>query len=296
MHDLGVSPDGWLWVCDGHALLRLSALGVVDRTLGEPYNARGFREAGGVTIDGKGRIYAVAPRSGDVHVFDPDGRWLRVCHPEPGDFREALSFAQMTVADAGDIYLAPSGSESYLHFAPDGKRVGIENLGLDSIKEEWYAQHGTDRRWVLGYEKVFLVDAAGKVSRTIDRRPDRRWLERPDEASVAPDGSIAVVSGAGPFDRGSAAVSLYSAEGEPKACFLLPESVAWSHPRIAYDGRRVVAIGKKEIVILDASGKPLGRFTPQNSAEVWWTPFLTRSGRELVLFDGRKSLFRYEVP
>ncbi len=296
--DLAVAPDGALWVSDGHALLRLSPEGVVDRVLGEPPDARWFREAEAVTIDGRGRIYAVASRSGDVHVFDPDGRWLRVCRPGPDDIREKLSLPHMTVSDAGDVYLGVAGHEggSYLHFAPDGRRVGIEGLGLDSIQEDWYAQPGTDRRWVLGYEKVFLVDGAGKTIRTIDRRPDRRWLESPREASVAPDGSIAVVSGAGIFATGPQAVSLYSAEGEPKLAFPLPESVAWSHPRIAYDGRRVVAIGEKEIVVFDASGKPLGRFTPAEGGEAWWTPFLTRSGRELVLFDGRKSLFRYEVP
>jgi len=41
VHDLGVAPDGRLWVTDGHALLRLSAEGVVDRVLGEAYDARG---------------------------------------------------------------------------------------------------------------------------------------------------------------------------------------------------------------------------------------------------------------
>jgi hypothetical protein len=58
----------------------------------------------------------------------------------------------------------------------------------------------------------------------------------------------------------------------------------------------VVAVGETEIVAFDASGRPLGRFTPPKDDEACWTPFLTGSGRELVLFDGRKSLLRYEAP
>lgn len=254
-----------------------------------------------MTLDGKGRIYAVVARTGAVHVFEPDGRWIRVCEPAAGDIKGELSLPNLTVSDSGDVYLGVDrhGAHRYLHFSPEGKHVGIEDSKLDDICEERYSQPKTGRRWVLGYEKLFLVDGPGAVVRTITRRADRFWLEHPEKASVASDGSIAVVSsGKSIFDveKGEIAVSLYSPQGDPIRTFILPPSIEWSFSRIAYDGKRVVVTGTKSIVVFEASGKVLGQFTPSGDPDAWWTPFLAAEDHQLLLFDGKNSLHRFELP
>ena len=105
LSDAQVAPDGALWVSDGHALFRLGESGEVDRVLGEAPDPRRLDQAAGVTLDGKGRIYAVVGRTGAVHVFAPDGQWLRVCLPGTGDVPGELSLPHLTVSDSGDVYL-----------------------------------------------------------------------------------------------------------------------------------------------------------------------------------------------
>jgi hypothetical protein len=287
-----VAPDGSLWVSDWHALLRLAESGVVDRVLGERPDTGRLGDADAVTVDFKGQIYAVAGRTGAVHIFEPGGRWLRVCSPDPSDVPEELSTAHLTVAESGDVYLGVSRDGRYLHFSPEGTRVGVESLELDEVTEKWYCQPGTGRRWVLGYEKVYLVDGAGKVLLTVARRADGKWLDRPDEASIAPDGSLAVLSSG---REGPLAVTLYRPNGEPIRTITLPSSVTWSFPRLAFDGKLVAIAGKKEVVLFDASGEALGRFTPAQGDGSRWTPFLSPTSHELLLFNGRSTLYRFDV-
>ena len=107
-----------------------------------------------------------------------------------------LSSPHITVSGSGDVYLGLGvlGNDRVLRFSPDGKRIGTEALTLNDVSETWYAQPRTGRRWVVGYEKVYLIDGKGAVVRTITRRADGLWLERPENASVTANGSIAVVS------------------------------------------------------------------------------------------------------
>jgi hypothetical protein len=298
-HEFGISaariaPDGSLWVSDGQALLRLAATGVADRVLGDGPDPRRLDEATAITLDSQDRIYAVARRTGSVHVFEPDGRWLRVCSPGSADVPNGLHKPNLTVSDGGDAYLGLgiTGDGPYLHFSPEGNRLRIESLRLKDIQEKWYCQPGMGRRWILGYEKIYLVDSAGKVLRTVTRRPDGQWIAMPENASVAADGSVGVLSsGQGPI-----AVSLYGPEGEPIRTFTLPSTVAWSFPRLAYDGRFVVVAGEKEVVLFDASGKVLGRFTPAHEDNAWWAPFLTRKSHELLLYNGQNAVYRFALP
>ena len=49
-------------------------------------------------------------------------------------------------------------------------------------------------------------------------------------------------------------------------------------------------------MLFEATGKALGQFTPSQEKEAWWTPFLAPEGRGLLLFDGMKTLHRFELP
>ena len=94
-------------------------------------------------------------------------------------------------------------------------------------------------------------------------------------------------------------MNLYKADGDRIHTIPLPES-AGSFPRIAYDGRRVVVSGDSGLILFDVSGTPLQAASPpqvKNPKEVYWYPFLTADGRELLLFDGKSStLHRYAMP
>ncbi len=298
--DAHVAPDGVLWVSDRHALYRLTESGVVDSVLVETPEVQRLDQAAAVALDGKGSIYAAAERTGAVHVFRPDGRWLRVCVPEVGDVPGPLFLPDLTIAESGDVYLGLgwAGGQRYLHFAPDGRRIGLETARLDRISPRRYAQPGTDRRWVLAYHNLYLMAGDGTMVRTITRRADGFWLARPENASVAADGSIAVVSSVdtGMDGDGKHAVSLYSPRGEPIHSFELPQTVQLSFPLAAYDGKRLVVTVQKEILLFDAKGNAIGRFTPSEKVEGGQAPLLARDGRELLLFDGKKTLHRFELP
>ena len=287
-----VAPDGRLWTSDGHALLRLDGDGTVNRVLGEPPNIDRLDRAVAVALDASGRIYAVAGRTGTVHVFDPDGRWLRACEPDPGDVPEELYGPDLAVSDSGEVFLSVIGSDDrrHLHFSPEGKRLGFVAPPRDTFPQRWHVQPRTARRWVVCLEEILLVDRSGRVIRTIARRPDRNWLEWAGPASVAPDGSIAVVD--------AASVNLYTAQGDPVRTMHLPRSFKWSHPEIAYDGRHLVVAEEGLIVAFSVKGDVVGRLVPLPPGEHdgAWTPFLTRGGSELLLFNGRNTIYRFAMP
>jgi hypothetical protein len=293
-HSVRSAPDGALWTSDGIALYRLTDSGVVDRVLGEPPAPKKLGTIAALTLDGKGKIYAVDERSGAVHVFEADGRWLRVCEPKPGDTPDHLLPLHLTVSDSEDIFLGLGfmNKNRYIHYAPDGHSLDVAPSKLDDLIEVWHAQPKTNRRWVLGYHKVYLIDKDGTIVRTILRRADGRWLGHPGNASVAADGSIAIMS----RDDGSNVVTLYSNEGEPVRTFLLPKIGSWSFAHIAYDGKHVVVAGEEDLVFFDLTGKVLGRFNPSPGKKTRWTPFLVPDSRKLLLFDGSKTLQSFELP
>jgi hypothetical protein len=298
-----VAPDGRLWTSDGHALLRLSDSGIVDLVLGRAPQADELGKIAALTIDGRGLIYAVDSRTGSVHVFESDGALLHVCRTEPTDSSGELFDPPITVTDQSHVYLGlgeiPGSSEGrYLHFSADGTRLGTQQLKT----QRCYVQPGTGNILALAYDEAYLVNAGGQTIRRIARRPDGNWLEGLDRASVAADGSFAIVSAAGDnSDSPSPTVSLYDAIGAPIRTVSMPPSVG-RFPRIAYDGRHLVATGKDRVVIFDSTGSPAQTFTPVIKGEkapedkAYWFPFLIANGRELLLFDSENTrLWRYAM-
>ena len=91
-------------------------------------------------------------------------------------------------------------------------------------------------------------------------------------------------------------MSLYSPQGEPLQTFVLPSSTAGHYPQVAYDGKTVVITAGKEILLFSPSGKPLGHFAPLPELNAAWTPFVPTPGRELVLFDGGTTVYRFALP
>ena len=290
------APDGRLWTCDGHALLRLDEAGVVDRVLSDPPDPAQLERISALEVDPTGRIYAADWRTGAVHVFDPRGQFLRTCVPSPTDFERPLPGQPLAVSEDGHVYLGRGdlGNDrvgQYVHFLPDGTRQGIETLALDNIKQDWYLQPRTGNRWVVTYENIFLVDRAGALLKTVDRCPDRKWLDHPGEASVAPDGSLAVVA--------RSAVNLYGPTGDPIRTIPIPTQFKGSHAPIAYNGKWVAIWEKSGVILFDCSSQQWQQFSLRSgvvSVRFGCHLALAPNGRELLLFYGGTTIVRYELP
>ena len=142
-------------------------------------------------------MYAIDSRTGSIHVFDESGNLLHVCQAKPTDFKHEILSPALTVNDKGDVYLGlgrdgfPDERRSYAHYSANGRRVDdvVMPAGVCQF------QPGSGDLVALRYNDVRLVDPAGKVLRTIDRRPDGNWLEQPQAIALAPDGFFAILAG-----------------------------------------------------------------------------------------------------
>ncbi len=254
VYGTAAAADGHFWISDGHSLMRLNDAGVVERVLGESPKPAQLGRIAGITVDPQGRIYAIDSRTGSVHVFDSAGKLIHVCQTKPTDFKTEIWFPAITTNDKEDVYLGlgeqfyPDFKRPYAHFSADGRR--LENVVLPA--GECFFQPGSGVLVTLRYEDVRLIDPAGKLLRTINRRPDGNWLERPHAIALAPDGSMAILAGR---SRGrEVSANLYKANGDPIRTISLPEAVG-TFPRIAYDGRRLVIAGDSGLLIFDGSAR-----------------------------------------
>lgn len=291
-----VAPGGGLWTSDGQSLLRLDQKGIVDMTVGEAPSSEKLGKIAHASGDRHGHVYAVDERTGAVHVFDPEGKKIRVCKPDPGDFTGNLRWPQVTVGDDGSVYLAEdraTESSRYVHFRPDGKRQRIRTIKLDrESSQEWYAQPGAENILVLAYQAAFLTGPKGNVLKKIDRRADRLWLDRISEAAFASDGSFVILSGSTADHSGRSAITLYTKDGIPVRTFPLPHRWAML---IGYNGSRLVLRSENTIEIYDDHGAPVQSFPRPDGEE--WSMFLTRDGRELWSVDfSNRTVQRYAMP
>jgi hypothetical protein len=309
------APDGRLWTSDGAALLRLDAKGKVDKIVGPKPDTESLGEIAALTVGVDQTIYAVDDRTGAVHVFDKDGQRLRVLKPAVGDYTGTPYDPSLTVMEDGDVYVARKGtgdeSLDFLHYGPDGRRIGVVSLSLDDeVSQDWYAQPGGNSRLIVGYENAYRVDGKGAVLRKLERGADGQWLDKPSLTSVASNGGFAIVSGGpsarqlGNADSPPARVSLFSAHGDVRETWDAPEGLSFRSGAIAYDSQRLaflVGAGDYEaataVVITDPHGNPQFRFTPPADHPPG-RAFLIRSdsGPELWLFDGKKQIDRYALP
>ena len=294
-----VDRDGRVWACDGECFIRLRDDGVADMVLGTSPTTDNLGRIATLTVDQQGRLYAVDDRSGVVHIYDSAGSKLRVCKPEPADIKGKLSSAHLAVKDDGSLFFSDGDSSRFVQYAPDSRRLGFKELGLDDVREEWHPLPA-DRMLVLGYQNAFLVNGDGKVSRTIQRRSDRKWLGVTRGASVARDGSFAVLSGDGYWFKRFWHVNIYNENGDPIRMVTLPAT--FTDFCFAYTGMHLATRTVNEIVLFKATGEPLLKFAPEvayfkDLESQRWSCFTTMDGRELwFVCAERKSISRFELP
>lgn len=269
-----------------------------------------------MTVSAKGWIYAADERTGAVHVFDDRGKHLQVDRPDAKDYKGSLSMPSLTVSDHGDVYVtrhdydADKGPD-FIHYTPTGKRAGVESISLeeDGI-QKWFAQPGSTNRWVLGYAGAYLIDAKGALLRKLDRTASGQSLENPRAAGVAPNRSIAIVSGVNerlfgilPMDTDKVVLTLFSANGTPVATTPAPDGLdAWSGS-IAFDGMQLAYLipsdksnKQTSILVTDLHGKPRLRLLSTSSSYRSKIFLVTRNtGREMWLYDGKTTIDRYAL-
>ena len=301
--NIRLSPDDRIWTSDGERLLRLNDQGEVDLTLGEPNTADRPDEIAALAFGPAGSIYTAAGSGGTVQVFDSAGKRIQVMKALPEDFYSDSDGRDLTVAGDGSAYLSASRGP-YLHFKPDGSRVGWEKLDLDSIVEKWHFAPGTARRWVMGYHAIWLVGEEGK-RQEIRRQPDRNWLNHPRSLAVAPDGSavVAAVDGMEARQRSAPRLNIYAADGSSVRTIGLPD-VGWLSS-VVYDGKRAVVLAGGKLLLVDIGRGGLTWLelprapAASKPAESFWFISFSADGRELwLLYRGREQarLERYELP
>ena len=217
----------------------------------------------------------------------------------------------LTVADSGDVFIshnamAIDAPPDFLHYDALGKRIGIEKVSVDEVAQASLSQAGTTNRWVLGYRRAYLVDSTSNVLRPLERTADGQWLETPGPASVASNGSIAIVSGAKGDPMSNAPpkvlVSIFAADGKPVVTWPAPDDMSTFNGAIAFDGDRLAfLLGKHErpngILLTDKQGHSLVKAAYQ-SRDYIAAVFLVQEheGPELWVFDGKSTVDRFAMP
>lgn len=293
-----VGPQDRLWTTDRNTLLRLDASGVVDRRLGGGPGEEA-RDSETVAVGPTGRIYAVDRERSVVRVLDPLGKHLFNCDPSVLQTQSDASLQGVTLTVETDGSALLSGRNGVFLFSPEGRLTRIEERSFDPIRETRYALPEKGQRLVVGQRRAYLVDAKREVKKVVDRRPDGHWLRNLYQASVAPDGSFALLTGAQTRESGAGehpGIHVYSPAGQPIRTLWIPVE-SETLPYIAYDGEHAVYVDECNAFLFDADGRPLGRFgLPGEPGIDHWQPLLPQHTEELWAFDGQHTIERYELP
>ena len=293
------SPQGDLWTSDGDSLFRLSTKYTVDLSLGQEPKPSSLSAPCCVEVGPDDRIYVGDRRTKTVHVFGTSGSLVGQCSPKAGDLTEISGVQHITVSRTGDIYVAldMSGNSRYLHFGKDMTRKGwVQQVDTDKISQEWYFQPDSDLCWVVGYNNVFLVKKnLNKIIQKISRRADGRWLEYPDHAAVAADGSLVALARS---QSGTYSINSYSPSGDAQNTFDLPFAL-YTIERLAYDGQHVFIRVENDVFVYMRDGHVVGQFTlpPEAKKTGWNGPYSAAQGRELWFVESQgMKIHRYLVP
>ena len=302
-----VDKNGTLWACDEDSFLRLNEEGIVEQVLGEAPDCAILRDINGVTIDQQGRIYLAQKRNGITHVFDADGRRIRLLRPAPTDFERSWC-TRIEVASDGRVFI------DGLEFSPTGARVGFRKLppalgNSDRYDDRVCYQPHSRRYWYVSSQEVSLVDERNEVVRTIKRRPDGNWLDDIGSPVVAPDGSLALTTSSrqpgASWDEESVTICFYAPSGEPLKSMARPNYGAHVDQleQYAYNGRYLLAYlfvcEGSPLLLADTAAQPpkwydLGSIVPY---EDQWHYFFVKDGRELwMLAEEARKIERFALP
>jgi sugar lactone lactonase YvrE len=289
------SPQRDLWTSDGDSLFRLSSSSTVDLILGHTPTPETLSAPGHIQVGSDDRIYVSDRRTKVVHIFNKFGKLLGRCAPLSGDLTEISSVNHIAVSPNGHVFVSFFDfSSKILDFDENLKRIGQVTKNVDSIRSEWHFQPTGSLCWMVGYNDIFLVKGLRDEIRRISRRADGLWLESPDSAAVAPDGSLAVEARS---QSGETSINIFSPTGQAISTFVTPFNNYIT--LLSYDGKYVFVRDKGSVCIFDIEGRAMGKviLPSQSSEEDWVGPFTAEDGKEIWFVSGNKlKLYRYTVP
>lgn len=308
-----VAPDGRLWTGDGSSIMRLTDDGVVDLVIGEKPSDDQLREIVAFTVDLHGNMYAVAHGSGTIHVFDPQGKPIRVIKPNPADVQGTVKESFIAVNDRGEVFLKKPATrvfmppDEYLRFSPSGEY--IETITFEPsipvgqfLSPGWAFQPKTNYRCGIyaigGDNRLVLVDPPKTLIREQRKRPNGQWFGDRTTIAVAPDGSIAVLDQDILAKDGTFELDFFSPQGDPLHTVQLPHSQD-RYTGLTHDGSRVAVFGNKNALILDVLAGKMSQWAlvAPGVTEKEWAAFAAPQSKEIFLFDkGKQKVHRYQLP
>jgi hypothetical protein len=286
------SPQGHVWASDGDCVVRFSADGVVDRTIGNGAETETLLEPSYVTVCRDDRVYISDRRSLAVHVFDASGKSLGARQPNPSEISETSFVQHISLLNDGRLLLGLAGIS--LQLDSGVQHANPSDLVVDNSGAKFLFHPTPDRRWHVARDKVLLVTNEKRAIKTIDRRPDGQWLEDIDGAASAPDGSLAIVA-SDQFQTST--INTYDPMGEPRGTIELPRGKWFAD--VAYDGLQVYVRDENTVSAYTSNGKPMGQFGLDASKDdpQWNGPFLAAKGKQLWFVDSRDmTLHKYMLP
>jgi hypothetical protein len=246
-----------------------------------------------LALDPECRLYALDRLTLRVHVFDPEGRQQRVCVPTLEDVVMLDEIARLSIGLDRSVFV--STHRRTIEFAPDGERRGVVGLGTDDAGRDLLVDPRNGDRWQIGYNALHRLGEDGQRTQTIRRRPDRRWLRRPDDACVADDGSIFV---ADRFEQSEAVeIHRYGRAGEPLQTFVVPSGFIGIGQSMASSQRWLVATVARGFELFDLVDGDVLFFERKARSKGLVQPMLGADGTELWLadLDGR-TIYRHFLP
>lgn len=293
-----VASDGRCWTSDGESLLRLDKDGRVDLVIGDPPDPDRLDEICAATMDRSGRLYAVARRTGAVHVYDREGVRARILRPSATDVAADAWFDSVSVAADGTVWLKPS-REDPIRFSADGRCLGRIAVPADYVRDLHFPPAGT-QPWAVTLDDIAILDDHGNDTARIERAPDGSWLRSVHGLCFAPSGAAAVVAGGGLWDDDGSRpyLAVYSKVGEPMRVIPLPEEASLI-TGVAFDGRHVYLPEDKSILVVGVDGPTYRRFSSPMLRGVsrGRYPFISPDERELWLFVAEdRMVYRYMLP
>lgn len=258
-----------------------------------------FREGEHFVLGSDRQLYFLEARTRSIHVFDREGRALRVLRAGAPLPAESLP-ASITLAPAGSIHLIGSGmgleGSRVAVFGRAGSFEGWRRVQGD-LYLRWHYQPGINRRWEIDSERIILRSARGAVLRETERHSDQTWLEEPEATAVAPDGTLVWLGGTP--GAGRPRLSLFAPNGHPKGTFNLPEKGdSETGMQVACNSRHIFVVDRNSVLALDLKGKPLWRsaipaqLIPEKSV---LQPAVDPVRRELLLYNGQRTLYRFAL-
>lgn len=241
-----VTANGQLWVADNHSILRIGPDGKATGRIGEPPRTDRLAELGQVKVFPDGRILAEDARSKSIHVFAPNGRWLRACSLEKRIEQDTLFQPELECGPRGAFYYEGNWFNAAGKRKPLPANFRPANRRFQSVKRH------ADGAWVINSLPDIAVtpagDAAllacGRVSLFNRQNTPLRTIVLPSQAGsypdIAYDGKLVIVCGKGK-------IFCWGTEGKLRwyADFPNPKGEGYA-----------------------------------------WQPFLTENSRTLLLFDG----------